>query len=180
MADRNLLAGRQGCFALLDFRTHRLPRVVRSSYAAESFGLEEGVDAADVLRGQVAELLGASHSSSREWRRALEDVPLVGVVDARDSHDRVRSDIAATAGAQKSLGFCIASLRQTFRTEKAQLRWTHRKYVDGRNDEDNGHSAPSSNSFWWTVVDSVRTCPHEAVFSVVAPSSCSAGAHASS
>ncbi len=55
----------------------------------------------------------------------METVPLVSVVDARDAHDRVRSDVAPTAGAQKSLRFTVAGLRQVFRASTSGLRWTH-------------------------------------------------------
>ncbi len=99
----------------------------------ESYGFEEGIDAANVVRGQYAELLGHRCRSSKDWHAVIDEVPLVGVVDARDTHDRVRSDVSATTGAQKSLAFCVAALRQVFRSAAATLRWTHTEnmVVDG-------------------------------------------------
>ena len=45
LGDLDLCSGKQGVFNLIDFRSHRLTRVCRSSYAAETYALEEGVDA---------------------------------------------------------------------------------------------------------------------------------------
>ena len=43
--DSELLAGREGGFSTLDWWSHRLQRVCRSSYAAELYGFEEGLGA---------------------------------------------------------------------------------------------------------------------------------------
>ena len=125
LADEALMKGHRGRFDVLDFRSHRLTRVCRSSCACEAYGLEEGVDAADVVRGQLAEVRGVVGDNSRTSRRVLETVPLVAVVDARDAHDRVRSDVAPTSGAQKSLAVTVAALRQVFRSPASSVRWTH-------------------------------------------------------
>ena len=125
VADSNLLKGKVGRFSIIDLRSHRLKRICRSSYASEAHGCEDGVDAADVVRGQLAEILGYVGVSSKQRRMGIEQVPFVAVVDARDAHDRVRSDVSPTAGAQKSLGFPFASLRQVFRGACSNLRWTH-------------------------------------------------------
>lgn len=56
LADLDLLNGDVGKFNVLDFRSHRIPRVCRSSYAAEMLGAEEGLDAGELCRGFVAAL----------------------------------------------------------------------------------------------------------------------------
>ena len=53
-----MMSGGTGFFNLLDFRSHRLQRVCRSSYAAETLGAEEGLDAGELCRGFIAELRG--------------------------------------------------------------------------------------------------------------------------
>ena len=40
LADRDLLQGREGSFAVVDARSHRLPRVCGSTYAAELLNVE--------------------------------------------------------------------------------------------------------------------------------------------
>ena len=49
LADDELMAGREGKFNILDARSHRLARVCRSSYAAETLGTEEDFDIGQLL-----------------------------------------------------------------------------------------------------------------------------------
>ena len=55
LADPNLLKGQKGTFSVLDLRSHRIPRVCSSSYAAETLGAEEGLDSAELCHAFVAE-----------------------------------------------------------------------------------------------------------------------------
>lgn len=43
VADQHLMSGKEGRFNVLDARSHRLPRVCRSTYGAELMGVEEGM-----------------------------------------------------------------------------------------------------------------------------------------
>ena len=70
LADSEVLAGRTGVMNLLDRRSHRLPRVGRSTYAVETMGLEEGVDAAILIRGMFAEFRG--HDLRDDRPRSLD------------------------------------------------------------------------------------------------------------
>ena len=58
LADTELMAGRPGKFNVLDMRSHRLTRVCRSSYAAETLGAEEAFDVGQLCRGFVAAARG--------------------------------------------------------------------------------------------------------------------------
>ena len=51
---------------VLDWRSHRLQRVCRSSYASVTLALEEALDAAQLLRGQTAEIRGADVETPRQ------------------------------------------------------------------------------------------------------------------
>ena len=119
-ADKEVLAGRAGVFNPLDGRSHRIPRVARSSYAAESLGFEEGIDSAQLLRGMVAELRG--HPMDRaNLSHSTDLVPLLGVIDAKDVYDKTSSD-AGGFGTQKSLAFIVAALKQVFRRPNTAIR----------------------------------------------------------
>ena len=62
LADENSVQGKAGNFNVLDFRSHRIARVCRSSYSAET-GAEEGLDSAELVRGFIAaELRGVDGS----------------------------------------------------------------------------------------------------------------------
>ena len=91
LADETLVGGKKGSFNLIDFRSHRLQRVCRSSYASETLGVEEGFDAAELCRGFLAEAIGINVSAKSAWMDICK-VPLVGVTDAKDTYDRVSQD----------------------------------------------------------------------------------------
>jgi hypothetical protein len=122
IGDRDLCAGKTGTFNVLDFRSYRLARICRSSFAAETYALEEGVDQCEVIRGQFAEMLGVDISQCRKTPEVLQRVPVVAVTDAKDTHDKALSD-TSTHGAQKSLAFSIGFLKRYFRQPATALRW---------------------------------------------------------
>ena len=117
LGDKELVSGKKGRFSILDFRSHRIARVCRSSYAAETLGAEEGLDAAELAKGFVAEALGLPVHHMLATR-----VPLTGVTDAKDCYDRVTSDTGF--GSQKSLMYSIANIRQQLRRPQTTYRWT--------------------------------------------------------
>lgn len=121
LADENLAQGKAGNFNLLDFRSHRIPRVCRSSYSAETLGAEEGLDSAELVRGFIAAELRGVDVSKKDAFLRITAVPLVGVTDAKDTYDRVTHDTGF--GTQKSLAFTIAALRQQLRRPNT-FRWT--------------------------------------------------------
>ena len=123
LADSEVLAGRTGVMNLLDWRSHRLPRVGRSSYAVETMGLEEGVDAAILIRGMFAELRGHDLRDKAVRDRSIDTVTCIAVVDAVDTHDKVSKD-TASHGQQRSLAFTVAWLRQMLRRPNMFIRWT--------------------------------------------------------
>ena len=121
-ADGELMQGRTGTLVPLDSRSHRIPRVGRSSYAVETMGFEEGVDAAQLIRAMLAELQGHP-VDGRNLLKAVDKVPMLGVIDAKDAHDKVASDNNSW-GSLKSLAYTIAWLRQQFRRPNVSIRWT--------------------------------------------------------
>ena len=121
LADEQMMLGKHGHFNVLDFRSHRLQRVCRSSYAAETLGCEEGLDAAELCRGFIAELRGIE-VASRTGHINVCQVNLVGVTDAKDVYDRLSQDVGF--GVQKSLAFSLAALRQQLRRPGTSMRWT--------------------------------------------------------
>ncbi len=121
IADPSLMSGELGQFNMIDARSHRLQRVCRSSYAAETLGLEEAMDAAHLIRGMLAELRGIRVRGQNDLS-AVAAVSLTAVVDAKDTHDKVCSD-TSSHGQQKSLAFSVAWLKQQFKAGNTSLRW---------------------------------------------------------
>ena len=64
------MEGRTGTFNVLDTRSHRISRVCRSSYAAETLGAEEGFEIGQLCRGYLASIRGHGLHQS-EIDRAL-------------------------------------------------------------------------------------------------------------
>ena len=115
--------GGTGHINVLDWRSHRLQRVCRSSYASETLALEEALDAAQLLRGQVAEMRGEKVDTPRDAEHAIAQVRCVAVVDAKDTHDKVTKD-SGGHGAQKSLAYTVGWLRQVVSRPNIRVRWT--------------------------------------------------------
>ena len=131
VGDADLLAGKEGTFAILDASSHRLSRVCRSTFAAEPYSTEEAFDVGMYCRGVLAESRGHS-LGSKVVDAVLETVPLVVVTDAKDVYDKNTSD-TPSYGSQKSLAFTVAWLRNLLRREGTKLKWTSTEnmWVDG-------------------------------------------------
>lgn len=122
LGDEDLVHGRSGMFNVVDARSHRIPRVCRSTYAAETLACEECMDVGQLCRGFLASLHGKS-MLGRDVDHSINSVPLTTVVDAKDVHDKGNSD-TASYGSQKSLAFTIAWMRAVLRRPNTGLKWT--------------------------------------------------------
>ena len=122
IADEALVHGNCGSFNVLDSRSHRIPRVCRSTYSAETLSAEEAIDTAQLCRGFLASLCGKS-LHGRNVDTAINSIAMTAVVDAKDVHDKGNSD-TPSYGSQKSLAFTIAWLRSVLRRPNSCLKWT--------------------------------------------------------
>ena len=122
LADANLLGGGVGYFNVIDSRSHRIPRVCRSTYAAETLSTEEAFDIGRLCRGLLASVHGRD-LYGKKAEMAIDSIPMVVVVDAKDVFDKTNSD-TPSYGAQKSLAFTVSWMRSELRRPNASLRWT--------------------------------------------------------
>ena len=138
---------------MIDARSHRLARVCRSAYSAELQGTEEAADVGIFCRGLFANFL----SYPMNQRRALDAIcaiPLALVTDAKDVYDKGTSD-TPTYGAQKSLAFTVAWLRDVLAQPNTMLKWTatENMFVDcDTKDMDRDHMHRILKSGRWSVV----------------------------
>ena len=95
--DKDLVAGKTGRFAPMDGRSHRLQRVCRASYTAETLGLEEAVDAAQLIRGLLAEVRDYLMQSKMS-AESRDRIPCTAVVDAKDTHENFNFWCSKVAG----------------------------------------------------------------------------------
>ena len=131
VADADLMNGKTGRSNILDARSHRVPRVCRSSYAAETLSAEEAFDVGQLCRGFFASLKGKS-VVGKEFERNIDTVGLTVMVNAKDVYDKSNSD-TASYGSQKSLAFTVAWMRAFLRRPNTALKWTSTEnmWVDG-------------------------------------------------
>ncbi|CAK9063210.1 unnamed protein product, partial [Durusdinium trenchii] len=122
VADQDLMSGKEGVFNVIDARSHRLPRVCRSTYGAELMGVEEGMDMGIFCRGALGAFLGLP-MGRRDALKVMEVIPMVAITDAKDTYDRGNSD-CPTYGAQKSMAFSVCWIRQVLNGSNSHLKWT--------------------------------------------------------
>ena len=113
LGDKRLMEGEEGNFCLLDGRSHRLPRVCRST--------EEAFDCGQFVRGVVASFRGLP-MENRYAESVMDVIRMMVVVDAKDVFDKCSSD--STYGSQKSLAFAVAWMRSILRRPGTSLKWT--------------------------------------------------------
>ena len=119
-----------------------MKRVGNSSYVVETYGLDECVDACQLLRGVLAEMRGFPMKGATA-QIGLESVECTTVVDAKDTHDKVTTDMG-TFGARRRLAFTVAVawLKQQFRGANFGCRWTSTENMIGNcltKDMDSSH-----------------------------------------
>lgn len=131
LADKQLMSGATGTFNVLDSRSHRIPRVCRSTYAAETLSTEEAFDVGRLCRGLVA-TVHDRNLYGKAAEVAMDSIPMQVVVDAKDVYDKTNSD-TPSYGAQKSLAFTISWMRAELRRPNTSLKWTSTEnmWVDG-------------------------------------------------
>ncbi|CAK9109164.1 unnamed protein product [Durusdinium trenchii] len=122
LGDKDLVRGQHGRFNIIDCRSHRISRVCRSTYSAETLSAEESIDVGQLCRGFLASLWG-KNVIGKAADRAMDSVWFTAVVDAKDVHDKGNSD-TPSFGSQKSLAFTIGWLRAILRRPHTALKWT--------------------------------------------------------
>jgi hypothetical protein len=89
----------------------------------ETYGLDECVDAGQLLRVYLAEMRGCDLLDKRTLDAALETVTFSSVTDPKDTYDRVISD-KNSLGARRSLALTVAGLKQQLRGKSIFHSWT--------------------------------------------------------
>ena len=152
LADRQLLDGNEGQFAILDARSHRLQRVCRSTFAAELLGIEEAMDAGQYCRGVLAEAHGYA-LDKKPFEVSTDSISMVVVTDSKDAYDKGSSS-TPSYGSQKSLAFTVAWIRSMLARCNTMLRWTSTEnlFVDcGTKDMDSAHLLRILDACRWSI-----------------------------
>ena len=113
--------GNRGRFTLLDWRSRKIKRVCRSSFAAETLALADANDAVQHLRGALHEIMDPlvkfdELETLSRWKVTL-------VVDARDCYDHLIKETSAQPQ-QRTLLFDLAGIREYLNETHTTIRWT--------------------------------------------------------
>ena len=94
LCEESMLHGKQGAFNIFDARSHRIPRVCRSMYSAETLAAEEPMDVGQLCRGMIA-MIRLKDLTEKEADAASNAVSMTTLVDAKDVHDKGNSDTSS-------------------------------------------------------------------------------------
>ena len=108
------LVDRCGRAALIDWKSHKIRRVVRSTLAAETLAMADAVDAAAFVAATWKELVGP------QWNNAAEVI-----TDCRSLFENVNSTKLCN---EKRLRIDIAMLKQMQERDEIYLRWTESEH----------------------------------------------------
>ena len=104
------LVDQDGRAALIDWKSFKIRRVVRSTLAAETLAMADAVDAAAFVSATWREFVGSN------WSNAAE-----AITDCRSLYDNVNSSKLCS---EKRLRVDIAMLQQMQERNEVELRWT--------------------------------------------------------
>ena len=107
--------------SLLEWKSHRIQRVVRSTLAAEASSADTASDHATFIGCMLSEMFYADYKATDNGGKSR--VPVHPVTDCRSLYDAVHK--LATNFTEKRVQIDVESLKQTTRN----LRWTPTEYM---------------------------------------------------
>ena len=102
----------EGNAALIDWKSYKIRRVVRSTLAAETLAMSDAVDSAMLVALTWSEMLGC------------DNIPVEAITDCRSLYDNVNSTKMCT---EKRLRIDIAMLKQMQERSEIVLQWIDTK-----------------------------------------------------
>ena len=126
LAERGLCEGRRGKFNVLECLSRTIPRVCRSSMAAETRGLAMLADSMIFFSDALRHILGdkmLKHTPQVTLKTPGIRWPATVVTDARDVYDRLAKETGGLPE-QKALTMEIAIVREWLLESGATIRWT--------------------------------------------------------
>lgn len=126
-AEPQIAEGEPAVLNLIAWKSNRLPRIARSSLAAEVQGFSEGEEELMYVRLQWAEMCGST-IPLRQPETVVQSVPGIMVTDARSLYDVIQKGEQSTSGLglrEKYSALEIMSVLQRLRLCQTQTRWVH-------------------------------------------------------
>ncbi|CAK0805201.1 unnamed protein product [Prorocentrum cordatum] len=112
-ADVRCLTSRGGAASLLDWRSHRIRRVVRSTLAAEAMAMDAGVDTAYFLRHLFAEILFEDFRPGLSGKLPADFRPIKVATDCKSLYDILTKEGTPSTTLERRLSIDIAAVAHT-------------------------------------------------------------------
>jgi len=122
---QEILAGIWTPISLISWGAAKLPRVARSSLAAEIQGACIAEEEAFTVRLMWAEINGVSADSTLEANEAVRTVPSFLVTDAKALYDASKSETSALGLKEKRSGIELLFLKQNLAESGTTFRWVN-------------------------------------------------------
>ena len=130
LAQKDEVAQGSGRLTLAMWKTHKIKRKVRSTLAAECAAANECLEASDLLRTHLIELLEGQPLDRREWRQKVRAVPKSLVTDSRSMFDFLNK--RGSTPSDKRLRLDLEMIRDEMDDEGLKVKWvnTHQQLAD--------------------------------------------------
>jgi hypothetical protein len=108
--------------SLVSWNTSKLPRVARSSLAAEIQSMSIGEDESFLIRLMWGEINGVSHNNIDD---IVNETPCVLVTDAKALFDASQSETSALGLKERRSGIELLAIKENIQRNQIQLRWVN-------------------------------------------------------
>ena len=122
LADNDVFTMEGGPVSLMEWKSHRIRRVCRSTLAAETMAMDAGSDAAMQLRHMFAEALFPDFTAATGGRLPQEFLPLKCVTDCRSLYDLLTKGSIPSVTQERRLAIDIAALTGVSEEFNAEVR----------------------------------------------------------
>ena len=123
--DENFMEGRPAKMSPMVWRSHRVKRVVRSTLAAETMAALEAVEAADVIRAHMVELM--SVLTYKDHTNEVAVVPMAHLTDCKSLWDLLQKQ--GQVPSERRLLMDIEALRSDIENHGVKSFWINTKQM---------------------------------------------------
>ena len=124
LADGDALLNREFRANVITWHSGKLPRVARSSSAAEVQAACAGQEELEYVRLVVYEVLHGAFPL-KQWEASCRSIPGALVMDCRGVYDALQSESSALGMSDRRSALEALGLKRALRSTATTLRWTH-------------------------------------------------------
>ena len=124
IVDQKIMQGKSSAYSPIAWQSRKLPRVCRSSTAAEIQTGSHSMDAHEFTKQMLVEWYNPETIPLKETEKALRQVPSIVVTDSKNLYDSVtRVETSGLQLEEKRLALEVLSIRERVAAIGTQFRW---------------------------------------------------------